>query len=90
MVTKSSPVEWGETVVLYGIGFGAFNDTSGTLATGFPADGHPAPTDRLVHLFTEFTDVMQVTSLCVVPVDNVLGRPARDCGATSPTVERDK
>ena len=62
VVTQDSPVEWGETVVLYGIGFGAFNDTSGTLAAGFPADGHPAPTDRLVHLFTEFTDVMQVTS----------------------------
>ena len=62
VVTQDSPVEWGETVVLYGIGFGAFNDSSGALAAGFPADGHPAPTDRLVHLFTAFTDVMQVTS----------------------------
>ena len=62
VVTRESPVEWGETLILYGVGFGAFNDASGSFAAGFPADGHPAPIDRLVHLFTDLTDIMQVTS----------------------------
>ena len=62
VVTKDSPVEWGETVVLYAIGFGAFNDSSGSFAPGFPDDGDAAPADRLVHLFTNSTLVMQVTS----------------------------
>ncbi len=65
VVTQDSTAEWGETLILYGVGFGAFNDLGGFTrgpAAGFPADGHPAPTDRLVHLFTELTDIMQVTS----------------------------
>ena len=52
----------GETLILYGVGFGAFNDASGSFAAGFPADGYPAPTDRLVPLFTDRTLITQVTS----------------------------
>ena len=62
VVTEDSPAEWGETLILYGVGFGAFNDASGSLAGGFPADGFPAPDDRLVPLFTDSTHIMQVTS----------------------------
>ena len=62
VVTQDSPAEWGEILILYGIGFGAFTDASGSFADGFPADGYPAPTDRLVPLFTVSTYIMQVTS----------------------------
>lgn len=59
VVTPEAPAEWGETLVLYAVGFSAFNG-AGQVAPGFPADGFPAPTDRLVTLMD--SHIMQVVS----------------------------
>lgn len=43
LVSPAAPASWGETLVLYATGFGRPSED-------FPADGEPAPTDRLVEL----------------------------------------
>lgn len=62
IVTQDAPIEWGETVVAYGIGFGVYNsDGDHPTTTVFPADGYPAPIDSLVWLDFGGPTIMQIT-----------------------------
>ena len=61
LVTDENPANWNEPLTAYGTGFGIFNGNKapGQWPAGFPRDGHPAPLDRAIEVYS--ARILQVT-----------------------------
>lgn len=68
LVTPANPATWRETLVLYATGFG-YQDT------GFPRDGVPAPTDRLVEIVDRYPTQIETGKVGGLSIGSTLFGP---------------